>query len=315
MTDCIAQRREERKTALYEQHEVAHHQWLSTVDEAQKKVLQRRLTVLEQQIAACEAQPRELALTAAAAPRPQAPIEKHLFKIDFDEARAIFQHMLREFHNDSGTALLVVEHSGRMCGELCLDLLRDLLANETRNLREFTVDVARVEELNACGVFNRLGGYFNLPPRARDDLTHYARQLCATIGDLARNGDILLLKFLQWDSLARFQAMALQQFVDLFWQPLLRLLPTLPEHARRVRVIAVVTAHLRLDPQCRAGEPPSVLTPIPLRNWRCDEIERWLRRFTSVDDGQIPALAHEIYSDNDCGIPHFVADTLRARFN
>lgn len=300
---------------LYQRYMAASQQLMSTLNEADKPALQQQLAMYQQQIQVLEQRTNLLHPSSAETTPQQSGLETHILQIDFDEALALFRQTVDSFEHECGAALFVLENSGRLCGDLCVSLFKHLLEEQTRDFKPYPVDLSKAATPDEYGLFNRLGAFFQLPAAAGDDLAQYADTLLAKVCGAVRNGSIVLFELQQWDSFTLLQAQVLQRFLELFWHPLLQSLPTLPCHAQRVKFVTLITADLSMAEPCRSLCCGENMFQLQLRHWKFDEIQRWLRRFTDLNDQQIGYITDAIFRESYDGIPRLVYNTLKTRFS
>lgn len=293
----------------------AYAQLCMTTNQADKIPIQNQIDQYEHAYQSAQDKLRTFMSSAAELQQRHLKLHAHIHKIDFDEALALFRQTLDSFEHDCGAALFVIENSGRLCGDLCVSVFKHLLEEETRDFKPYSVDLSKAATPDEYGLFNRLGAFFELPAAAHNDLAQYAGALLKKLAGAVSNGSIVLFDLQQWDSLMLLQAQVLQRFLDLFWNPLLQSLPTLPCHAQRVKFVTLITADLSMAEPCHALCCGENIFQLQLRHWKFDEIQRWLRRFTDLNDQQIGYITDAIFKESYDGIPRLVYNTLKTKFS
>lgn len=283
---------------LYKRYETAYAQLLSTVDEVDKIPLQHKIQQLEHQIQQTENELRSL---------ESSEISEHLYKIDFQKAFECFKHIMNL--EKTVAALFLVQNYSPMGGEWFVERIRNFL-KESGYFRPYPISISGEMRPDEFGLLTRLAAHFGLELTA-GNWKHYAATLIDTLCQSVRTKDIIFLEIHQWNDLA-MQHLVLQRFIEDFWTPLVKRLPTLA-HYHEFKLITLITAGGEISQQCRTSPVfctedqfyPEKVLELPLTLWSYDDIQE-LCSYSRRPIEEIEQMVPKIYSRSKNGIPKLV---------
>jgi hypothetical protein len=237
--------------------------------------------------------------------------KEDLPKIDFDEVmdeiKALTQTLRR-----GGDALLLLQESLSMSGDLCLQRIRDEFKQSTGNFQPYKLGLYFGDALNEYGWLDNLGGYFGLVDSKPENLAKLViEQICNSV----KIGSTVFLEIHNWDDLP-CQEKTLFWFMQHFWMPLIQCLKDREKYPR-VKFIAVIVVDSELSPECFSEQclceieaTPFRWLKLPLRNWTQEEIQEWLELYPGIGNPRSINLSQRFFNASRKGIPSMVRQAL-----
>lgn len=145
---------------LMREREACQNQRRSTIDDAQKLVLKRKLEQLDQKIAQLESQLYGEDVSGDVNRRSIALREK-LPKIDFKKALKITENILSQFE-EYGAAFFLINDSFNMAGDLFALELKNLLESETTDLKHYEIAFSVGSRLDEIGFLQGIASYLGI---------------------------------------------------------------------------------------------------------------------------------------------------------
>ena len=172
--------------------------------------------------------------------------KEDLPKIDFSEVIDEIEALSKIFKKERGDALLILQESLSMSGDLCLERIRDEFKRGTGNFIHYELEFHSGESLNKHGWLEKLGRYFgfniNLNPE------ELAKSVIEKICEIAKSGSTFFLEIRKWDDLP-CQKSTLSWFIEYFWKPLVYCLDNREKYPR-VKFIAAIVVEAELSDDC-----------------------------------------------------------------
>jgi Caspase domain/inactive STAND/Effector-associated domain 9 len=239
--------------------------------------------------------------------------KEDLPKIDFDEVMDGIDDLIQSFRTERGDALLLLQESLSMSGDLCLQRIRDEFKSKTGNFRFYELEFYSGEELNDYGWLHGLSGYFGLTVGSKPE--ELAKLVIEKICQSVKSGSTIFLEIRKWDDLP-CQEDTLAWFMKHFWIPLVQCLDDRTAYPR-VKFIAVIVVDDELSPACFAESclaenqvVPFRWLNLPLRNWREDEIQEWLETYPGIGNPRSINLSNRFFKASKKGVPSLVCHAL-----
>jgi Effector-associated domain 9/inactive STAND len=248
--------------------------------------------------------------------------EQDLPKIDFNEIMESIDQMIREFRRGArGDALLLIQESLAMGGDLCIRRIQERLKQETGDFKHIEIEFSPEGCLDKIGFLNKLADYFNIsfaknPEKFEQE---FIKMIIGKICSSLQGGSILFLEVRKWDELT-CQADIFKWFITEFWMPLVVCLENISQTYRRVKFIGAIIADTEfssdsLDLPCFCPQENSVrMLLLPLKNWTVDEIQDWLECYPGLHNPRSIQLANRIYKASKKGFPAMVYTALMREF-
>lgn len=303
---------------LQEQIEACKNQYRSTIDDAQKVVLKRKLDNLDKQIAEIEKQLSGKDLSEDTNRRSLALKEK-LPKIDFKESLRIVTKILDQFEEQHGAACFLLNDSFNMAGDLFSLELKDLLNSETTDLKYYEIAFSVGSRLDEIGFLQGMAAHLGLDEINRQE--HYSKIIEKIFSSL-ENGSIILLELRKIDLLDNKEAF-LSWLIDTFWNALIRKMPVACElkEVEQIRFIILVVSDddieeecLELPFFCQEFDMYKALI-IPLQDWKETDVRTWLTKHSGLPRDKITPMAKSIYKSSRGGTPKLICDALKNKLS
>ncbi len=322
-SDIIKEQTVKTLADLQVKYTSACNQVRNTLNDVDKQTLRNQANELEKEIRETENKLTSLESTDSNIQPGHSQIRRPVpvHRIDFRESMTTVKNIVREFGQEGGAALFLMQNCYPMAGECCIAQMRDFLKKETHpnNFRYFPIYLSKETQPNEYGLLNRLGGHVGIQ-FCSADLERHAQEIIGKICGMIQSGAIVFIVLNEWDILVEMQGSVLHQFLNLFWQPLVNKLPI--ENKRRIRFISVITSRGEISPSCR--EPSFCCTEakfsferileLPLRHWKYEDIQDWLETYSGWDAPQIDLFTQHIYNASMDGIPQLIYRTLLEHF-
>ena len=306
---------EQRHEFYWKQYEAVSQQICGDLNQKNIIALKEQLRQIEAEITAVE---DELKILESADSSPQErhnTISQHLHKIDFTQARKVFQSHVSRIGTGCGTALFLLPKSLDCCGDLCVEWIADYLKNDQiGEFKPYSIHFGVNHCLDEFGLFEILGGHFN-ELRNNDDCAEYARRLRRALYKSLRSTTVVLLKFSNWEALLHDQARVFQQFYDLFWRPLSQEFPAAMREQKHINVKCVAVLQIGGKFTVPMAIPCEQAMLLRLQSkWEKQDISDWLAKFGGQLNSDKVADWTEIIFQNSKGKPSKVRDLIHANF-
>ncbi|MBW4500487.1 MAG: hypothetical protein KME57_13215 [Scytonema hyalinum WJT4-NPBG1] len=305
--DCIVER------------EVCNNQYRSTIDEAQRVRLKRKLDGFDKQINELERQLSGQDLTADANRRSRA-LEEKLPKIDFKKQIGIVKDILEQFA-EYGAALFFINDSFNMAGDLFSLELKNCLKDETTDLKHYEIAFSVDRRLDEIGFLQGLGGYLGIDEINSKE--EYSKVIEKFFGFI-ENGSIVFIELRKIDLLDDKENF-LSWLVDFFWKSLVEELPLICKNKdiEQVKFIILVTSDDDIFDECSSlpffchEESFDIyqIFAILLTEWSEKEIHLWLTKHSGLPKKKITPIAKSVYKSSRGGTPKLICDALKNKLN
>jgi hypothetical protein len=249
-------------------------------------------------------------------------------EIDFDEAKDIFDGILKKIRGKHGAVLLLMHESESKRGDIYLEIITDKLKELKTDFKPYSIGLSSDCLLDEEGLLNKIASYFHISERDNRQTT--IEKIITTICDSIRHGTILFFHLSQWDELAN-PSQTLIWFIEDFWKPLLSNVFSICKNNkyRPVKIVTVIDSPGILDLEQDCWQLPCIcrfnpnqfnaqeitgeeVIEIPLRHWKQEEIDEWLAVHTKIEDNEkIVKQAQLIYRRNNRGEPQTTYKALK----
>jgi hypothetical protein len=315
---------EKRYNLLEEQQDAANTQLDSTLDRAQRVLIEQgikdrddELQQVECRIEAIEAELAKLDSQLGDPNRDHLDFESRIHKIDYTEVRAAIARLIERARADCAATLFLLPEGNVFGASWCLDAVRETLAAESFNaVTPRRVGFPREAQKDRLALLDRLAEHFNAGDARAADADAYASAIARRIVAATHIGSTELIEIHGWDYLHRQDGM-LDWFLRQFWTPLIEAFRA-HEKRNNARLLVVLVADgvMELAPEhcCDdAAFDERKLLRLQLRNWRRDEIESFLRSGAVTWAGleTIEELTGVIFDASRGGLPRPAYEALR----
>jgi Effector-associated domain 9/inactive STAND len=314
-----------RLANLTEEYIVAMDQIDTQLSNIDKLRSERAANDIFEEMKKIEKQIQELEVNDGNSIRQQSKFDKSLTKIDFHESRSIIDNIIRCFNKDGDSALLLLQNSLAMAGDLCLTILLDRLTEESITVKRIEIDlVERKCALNEAELLKIIAEAYKLNEFI-DGSEIYALSIIQKIRSSLQNGSTVFFNFQKLDSLDKndpgMSHYILDWFMKYFWIPLIQELPDIGKEYRNVKFVSFVSMRLPLPDKfssfsyCNKDEPdPKKILELPLCNWEEEDIKYWLDNHSPLKNNLKEPYTKQIYKASFNGIPDLVMKKLREDF-
>jgi hypothetical protein len=248
-------------------------------------------------------------------------VEKQLCRIDFKRAVDIFQTIMKDFGNDGGAMLLLLQDSDRMGGELLLSRMYRTLADRLYPIHRYPINYDLGMSPDKHGILHKLAGYFP-PEDTANQSDKYMEGVIDQICKFIMTRKVIFIEFRQCNRFTPHDEM-LNWFVQEFWVRLVdKFYATIKqENLRQVRLITTLVSEIEfpeavLAPHLGCPDPffSHKILHLPLEKWSLEDIRDWLSSYSALTKGQdIDDAAQKIYEASG-GNPRTAATFLLDRF-
>jgi hypothetical protein len=250
-------------------------------------------------------------------------------KIDFNEAKDIFNSVLQKYGKQEAPVLLLMNESEPKKGDLYLqhiinylqDLNPDFQVYPRTNYKPYSIGHSPDIVLDEQGLLNRIATWFAIKEEDAQEID----KIIAKIVNSICYGTILLFHFNSWNKLANPGQTCLW-LVENFWKPLVGEVSSFCKEQEyyNVKIVLVIDSPGDLDKEifdlpcvCSPNSTPieqiqqeQVIT-IPLRNWQEGEIQDWLNKYIPINDREARRRrARRVYGETAGGIPKLAYHSL-----
>jgi hypothetical protein len=261
--------------------------------------------------------------------RPQ-QFNDYIRQIDFDEAKGIFDSILKKYGKKEAPVLLLMHESEPKKGDLYLQHIINHLQPSNPNFQGYsktdfkTYSIGHSSDIvieDEKGLLNRLATWFGVKEKDAQETD----KIITKIVDSIVSGTVLLFHFNNWNQLAN-RCQTCLWLVENFWTPLVTKVSNLCKEQEyyNVKIILMIDSPGELDKEI--FDLPCVCSPkttsirqiqqnqvikVPLRNWKKEEVKHWLDTYIPMKDKEErERRAQRIYSETAKGIPKLAYDSL-----
>ena len=228
--------------------------------------------------------------------------ERDLPEINFNEAFQNFRDQLKQNLKHGLSPVFLLQKSNSMGGKLFLLKIKNLLKNKIR--MSCPVEIHFNSKPSAFEILNSLAARVNIKHSNDQDWQNYATNIIEMMfKPLCRSSDVI---FIELKNCHYLPSDVLEWFVNEFWSLVENRLSTLSKNY--IRVICVITANKEIKPSSEK------IIELPLYNWKVNEIQEWLERYSNLDnESDFEEIAKDIYDCSNDGVPKDVYDELQER--
>lgn len=267
--------------------------------EVKKKQLRNRIDEIDRQLRNIERQSKN-------ANRQILNFDEALPRIDFEKARESICQVLKKLDSgDGGAALMLLQQSEEMAGDLLMMALKDILSRDTISPLWYSVAFPpSVGGADADTFLKLLSGHFGV--ELAEDQRINVQAICKTICNSLRTNSTIVIHLTDWDAVAAENQHELMQWLlEEFWKPLVNQLSNVLDKWY-VRIIFVIVANTELTDECQkigcfctvdSFDSFSVLE-LPLEYWEERDINVWLRDHFQISKQQREIWARYIYTQH-----------------
>jgi inactive STAND len=304
---------EEQYSKLVLKHETIGIQIEGELNDDNKDTLESRRQLIKRQYTDIWNKLEKLKAKSTNHGRQYLTFKEDLPQIDFGDVMDEVNRLIRSFRHERGDALLLLQESLLMSGDLCLQRVRAEFKRGTGNFLHHELEFYSGHSLNEYGWLEQLGEYLgSLNHKTPEELAELViEKICQSV----RSGTTVFLEIRKWDDLP-CQEETLSWFVRYFWMPLVERLNDRVKY-QRVKFIAAIVVDAELSPECFA---PNCLCELeatafrwlklPLRQWEQDEIQEWLETYPGIENPRSINLSQRFYRASRQGIPEMVCRAL-----
>ncbi|MGB7442083.1 MAG: hypothetical protein WA919_13510 [Coleofasciculaceae cyanobacterium] len=305
---------------LFKEREACQNQYRSTIDDAQKVVLKRKLNKLDQQIAQVESQLYGEDLSTTDTNRRSIALKEKLPKIDFKKPLRIVENILSEFE-EYGAAFFLINDSFNMAGDLFTLELINLLESETTDLKHYEIAFSVSSRLDEIGFLRGIAGYLGIEEIENQE--HYAKVIEKIFSSL-ENGSIVVVELRKLDLLDNKENF-LSWLIEDFWKALIQGIPLTCQlkEIEQIRFVFIAISDDDIDEEC-LGLPffcqevdfdMCKALKIPLQDWSEREIRTWLTKHSGLPKNKITPMTKSIYKSSRGGSPKLICEALKNKLS
>ncbi|MDZ8025974.1 MAG: hypothetical protein RMX97_14970 [Nostoc sp. DedQUE11] len=299
---------------LMTEQEACMNQYRSTIDEAQRVRLKRKLDDLNNQIERLENKLYGNDLTGDVHRRFRA-LEDKLPKIDFKKQIGLVKNILEQFAED-GAALFLINDSLNMAGDLFRLEFKKILDEETTDLKHYEIAFSIDKASDEIGFLQGLASYLGI-----DEIENNREYLkiIEKIFDSIENGSIILIELNKINLLSNTEDF-FSWLVHEFWKTLVEKLSLIckVKNLEQVRFILLAMSdtnicdkYSQLSYFCNEIDFDKYkIVEITLKEWSEKDIRDWLIKHSGLPREQISLIAQDIYNSSRGGTPKNICDTL-----
>jgi hypothetical protein len=300
---------------LLVEREVCNSQYRSTIDEAQRVRLKRKLDDLDNQIKKCNNQLSSNDLTGDVNRRLRA-LEDKLPKIDFKKQIRLVKNILEQFGED-GAALFLINDSLNMAGDLFRLELKKILDDETTDLKHYEIAFSIDKASNEIGFLQGLGSYLGI-----DEIENNRESLLKIIDkifDSIENGSIVFIELKKINLLSNTEDF-FSWLIHEFWKTLVKKLPSVCKRKNLAQVKFIFLAMSDTNICDKYSQIPYFcneidfdkykILEITLNKWSKKDIKDWLIKHSGLSRERIILISKDIYSSSRGGTPKNICDAL-----
>ncbi len=304
---------------LIKEREACQNQYRSTIDDAQKLVLKRKLDKLDRQIEQVESQlyGEDLSIDVN---RRSIALRDKLPKIDFKEALKTAENILSRF-DEYGAAFFLINDSFNMAGDLFALELKNLLNSETTDLKHYEIAFSVGGRLDEIGFLQGVANYLGI--EEIENKENYSQVIEKILSSL-ENGSIIFVELRKIDLIDNKEVF-LTWLINSFWKAVIEKIPSACQlkQIEQIRFITLVVSDDDIEEEC-LGMPffcqefdfdMCKALKIPLQEWSEKEIRTWLTKHSGLSKNKITPMAKNIYKSSRGGTPKLICDALKNKLS
>ncbi|MBW4687764.1 MAG: hypothetical protein KME40_22310 [Komarekiella atlantica HA4396-MV6] len=299
---------------LVQEQEACSNQYSSTIDEAERVRLKRKLDNLDKKVDELERQLYSNDLNADANRRSRA-LEDKLPKIDFKKQITTVKNILEQFTED-GAALFLINDSLNMAGDLFRLEFKKMLEEETTDLKHYEVAFSIGRRLDEIGFLQGLGGHLGIDEIENE--REYSTVIDKIFGFIG-NGSIVFIELRKINLLSNREDF-FSWLVNNFWKTLVEKLSLICQFKdiEQVKFIFLAMSdtdickeYAKLSCFCTEIEFDKYkILEIPLKEWSEKDIRDWLTKHSGLSKEKNTAIARDVYESSRGGTPKNIRDAL-----
>ncbi|MEH1790973.1 MAG: hypothetical protein V7L23_36800 [Nostoc sp.] len=299
---------------LVQEQEACSNQYSSTIDEAERVRLKRKLDNFDKKVDELERQLYSNDLNADANRRSRA-LEDKLPKIDFKKQITTVKNILEQFTED-GAALFLINDSLNMAGDLFRLEFKKMLEEETTDLKHYEVAFSIGRRLDEIGFLQGLGGHLGIDEIENE--REYSIVIDKIFGFI-ENGSIVFIELRKINLLSNREDF-FSWLVNNFWKTLVEKLPLICQlkDIEQVKFIFLAMSdtdickeYAKLSCFCTEIEFDKYkILEIPLKEWSEKDIRDWLTKHSGLSKEKNTAIARDVYESSRGGTPKNIRDAL-----
>ncbi|MHC5914263.1 MAG: hypothetical protein ACYTXE_25445 [Nostoc sp.] len=299
---------------LVQEQEACSNQYSSTIDEAERVRLKRKLDNLDKKVDELERQLYSNDLNADANRRSRA-LEDKLPKIDFKKQITTVKNILEQFTED-GAALFLINDSLNMAGDLFRLEFKKMLEEETTDLKHYEVAFSIGRRLDEIGFLQGLGGHLGIDEIENE--REYSTVIDKIFGFI-ENGSIVFIELRKINLLSNREDF-FSWLVNNFWKTLVEKLPLICQlkDIEQVKFIFLAMSdtdickeYAKLSCFCTEIEFDKYkILEISLKEWSEKDIRDWLTKHSGLSKEKNTAIARDVYESSRGGTPKNIRDAL-----
>jgi len=325
--------KEKYRAGLVKQYAGAYDDLNTNLDQSQRPVIEERIRQVAAKIKEVEEEIRALKLASADESQVlQSQVyresfnswEDNLHRIDFSKVNKSLRSIYDRLDGKSGSALFLLQNSNAMGGKWGIKAIRDRLQDLGKDWYpplEYAFPLHR--SIHQADFLSEVAQKFNYQ-MSGDTEQKIITDLIEKIYGALYGGQVFLIQIEipQLDAKSTF----LDWFVNQFWCPLVRRLPTVSQTSPLVKIFAVVTVRGSVNKTCLSDElicpnrqfDGEKILNLPLQKWTEADICNWLVSFSGLmspaigmTKPEVENMARSIYQVSE-GRPSDVYHELRA---
>ncbi|MFN0087261.1 MAG: hypothetical protein ACKVX9_17870 [Blastocatellia bacterium] len=318
---------ENRRIDLVSKRKRANDQWRSTLNEADKVSLDNQIRQFDQEIEGIDKECGELDAKLTKLDAIEDPtnhlhrmLETDLHRIDYTEVKKVIQDLIARSDSEGAAALFLVQKSLAFQGDLCLQAIdEELRPHSFHAIHRHPVKFAHHELKDCRNLLDRIAGRFGVEgaEEIAGDPKEYADRIIRKICSAVFIGSVILIEIYSWDDFQEDDAVC-GWFMKHFWEPLIAAFREHPER-ENAKLLVMLFANgpcteVFLGNHCcpEIDFSSDRVQPLPLRNWRRDEIEAFLKRgVIRANRTTLQKHTERIFAASENGIPRLICDSLR----
>jgi hypothetical protein len=299
---------------LCREQEALNSQYRSTIDDAQRVRLKRKLDDYNRQMIKLESQLYGNDLTGDANRRSRA-LEDKLPKIDFKKQISIVKNILEQVEED-GAALFLINDSLNMAGDLFRLEFKKILEDETTDLKHYEIAFSIDRRLDEIGFLQGLGGHLGIDEIKNE--REYSKLIDKIFGFIG-NGSIVFIELRKINLLSNREDF-FSWLVNNFWKTLVEKLPLICQlkDIEQVKFIFLAMSdtdickeYAQLSCFCTEKDFDKYkILEIPLKEWSEKDIRDWLTKHSGLSKEKNTAIAKDVYESSRGGTPKNIRDAL-----
>jgi hypothetical protein len=219
--------------------------------------------------------------------------KQHLPKIDFEQAMKRFSDIVSEFDLEGGAAVFLLPNSDDMCGDLCVERIREILVDNNGEPPRYHEIGFLYETPCKIKFLQKLGEYYKVDPVLLDPPS-LIQAITAKICSGLSVKSVLLIRVTVTEELDVCEGFV-KWFLADFWSYLKNRLVDLTKDRPYIRFIAVIDAwnpvpaefiekYQLLNDSCNGDR----FLLLPLEQWELKQVRAWLFSLPGLKESMTP---------------------------